>query len=65
MLKMVNFITIELLHDKDSADRWTKKDNVGKAANHQPFRPIDPVARWQLNQPAEKDPNPSKEELNN
>ena len=59
-------VPIELPHHRDSTDRWSTKDNVGKKAmNHQPFGPIDPEARWQLNQPAEKDPNPSKEELNN
>ena len=47
---MVDFITergvpIELPHDKDSTDRWSTKDNVGKAVNHQPFEPIDSVAR--------------------
>ncbi len=50
MLKMVDFITergvpIELLHYKDSADQWSTKDNVGKAANLQPLGLIDPVAR--------------------
>ncbi len=58
---MVDFITergvpIELPHDKDSADGWSTKDNVGKAANHQPLWPMDPVGRLQLNQPAEKAP---------
>ena len=47
---MVDFITergvpIELPHDKDSADRWSTKDKVGKAANHQPFGLINPVAK--------------------
>ncbi len=42
-----------------------QKDNVGTASNHQPSGPIDPVARWQLNQLAEKAPDPSTGELNN
>ncbi len=40
-------------------------DNVGKATNHQPFGPIDPVFGRQLNQPAEKAPDPSNGELHN
>ncbi len=53
----------ELPYEEDSADLWSVKDNVGK--NIQLFGPIDPVSRWQLNQPAEKAPDPSDGELNN
>ena len=51
----------------DSADILPLEDNVGEATHTWPFGSIYPVmrvSRWQLNQPAKKDSDPSDGELN-
>ena len=53
---------------EDSAEILPVEDNVGEAASTQPFGSIYPVmrvSRWQLNQPAKMDSDPSDGELNN
>ncbi len=49
---------------EDSADILPIEDNVGEAMNTRPFESIYPVmrvSRWQLNQPAKKDSDPTAE----
>ena len=52
---------------EDSADILPVEDSVGEVTNTRPFVSIYPVmrvSRWQLNQPAKKDSDPSDGELN-
>ena len=52
---------------EDSTDMLPVEDTVGETTNTRPFGSIYlvmRVSRWQLNQPAKKDSDPSDGELN-